>query len=61
MDKIEAGNSPFSKVHHVGIIVKDVDKTVEYYGTFGIGPFEPFHIERRESGVWNKKGAFRPS
>ena len=49
MGKIERGHSPFSKVHHVGIIVKDVEKTAEYYGTFGVGPFELLHIERRES------------
>ena len=54
MGKIEIGTSPFSVVHHVGIIVKDVDKTAEYYGTFGIGPFELFHIERGERLILGK-------
>lgn len=54
MRKIEIGNSPFSRVHHVGIIVKDVDKTADYYGTFGIGPFEAIHIERREILIGDK-------
>ena len=33
--------SPFSKVDQIGIIVRDLDKAVEYYESLGIGPFEP--------------------
>ena len=32
------GKSPFSKLDHVGIIVKDLDKTIKYYESLGIGP-----------------------
>lgn len=33
-------NSPFAKIDHVGIIVKDIGKAVQYYQTLGLGPFE---------------------
>ena len=48
MKKIPLGGSPFTEVHHVGIIVSDVEKTAEYYGTFKVGPFELVQIERKE-------------
>ena len=40
MEKSGVEKSPFSKVCQVGVIVKDVDKAVEYYQSLGIGPFE---------------------
>ena len=33
---------PLSKVDHVGVIVKDIDKAIGYYELLGIGPFESF-------------------
>ena len=33
--------SLFSKVDHIGVVVRDIDKAVEYYESLGIGPFEP--------------------
>ena len=41
MDNIGAQKSPFSKIHHVGVIVRDMDKAVEYYQSLGLGPFKP--------------------
>ena len=40
MEKSGVEKSPFSKVCQVGVIVKDVDKAVEYYQALGIGLFE---------------------
>ena len=40
MEKIEIKKSPLSKVDHVGVVVRDMDKAVEYYQSLGIGPFE---------------------
>jgi len=34
-------NPSFSKLHHIGIVVRDMDKAVEYYKSLGIGPFKP--------------------
>lgn len=31
----------FSKLHHIGIVVQDMDKTIAYYKSLGIGPFMP--------------------
>ena len=31
--------SAFSKLDHIGVIVRDADKAVEYYQSLGIGPF----------------------
>lgn len=30
--------------HHVGVIVKDMDKTVDYYQSLGIATFRPEHM-----------------
>jgi len=35
------GESPLAKLGHIGMVVRDVDKTVEYYESLGLGPFEP--------------------
>ncbi|GAJ22306.1 unnamed protein product [marine sediment metagenome] len=29
------------KLHHVGVAIRDMDKTVEYYQSLGIATFEP--------------------
>lgn len=31
--------SPFSKFHHISIVVRDIKKTVRFYESIGIGPF----------------------
>ena len=36
----ENEKSPFSKLAQIGIIVKDMDTTIEKLTAFGIGPFE---------------------
>ena len=33
-------NSPFSKLVHLGLIIKDLDKTIERLASYGLGPFE---------------------
>jgi len=41
----------FSKAHHVGVVVRDMDKAIERYQSLGIGPFEPsksFDVVERE-------------
>ena len=34
--------SPFSKFDHIGVVVRDLDRAIEYYQSLGIGPFELF-------------------
>ena len=55
MEKMETEKLPFSKVIQVGVIVRDMDKAVEYYQSLGIGPFEPsktahLHADRKVYG-----------
>ncbi|MBN2040636.1 MAG: VOC family protein [Spirochaetes bacterium] len=33
-------NSPFSKLVHLGLIIKDLDKTIDKLSSYGLGPFE---------------------
>jgi len=44
----------FSKFDHIGVIVRNLDKAIEYYQSFGIGPFEPVRpfeaVERKSFG-----------
>ena len=47
--------SPVSEAfHHVGLIVKDADKTAEFYESLGIGPFEPLAMEAVERKLRGK-------
>ncbi|OGO30131.1 MAG: hypothetical protein A2Z29_07465 [Chloroflexi bacterium RBG_16_56_11] len=36
----KTGKSSFAKLHHVGVVVKDIKKAVAYFESLGIGPFE---------------------
>jgi methylmalonyl-CoA/ethylmalonyl-CoA epimerase len=40
MNKGGKGKSPFSHVHQIGVIVRDMDEAVALYEGLGIGPFE---------------------
>lgn len=33
--------SPFSELHHVTVVVEDMERAVKFYTSVGIGPFEP--------------------
>lgn len=48
----DAPFSGISRVDHIGAVVKDVEKAVEYYESLGIGPFETIgaSIEKRVRG-----------
>jgi methylmalonyl-CoA/ethylmalonyl-CoA epimerase len=39
MDKKTPRKSSFGKLHHVGVVVKDIKKAVAYLESLGIGPF----------------------
>jgi methylmalonyl-CoA/ethylmalonyl-CoA epimerase len=34
------GKYTYTKLHHVGIVVKDIDKAMAYFESIGIGPFK---------------------
>jgi methylmalonyl-CoA/ethylmalonyl-CoA epimerase len=40
--KRETEKSPFSELHHLMIVVKDIEKAVKYYESIGIGPFKSY-------------------
>ena len=54
MEKIRAEKLPFSKVDQVGVIVRDIDKAIEYYQALGIGPFESLDIPKIEVKVYGR-------
>ena len=43
-----AGSSPFSKLDHVGMVVRDLDKALEHLKFLGLGPFKPFNMVFRQ-------------
>jgi methylmalonyl-CoA epimerase len=43
MQSSKSAKSLFSKIDHIGVIVRDLDKGVKYYQSLGIGPFEPLN------------------
>ena len=34
--------SPFSNLHHIAIVVRNIEETVQFYTSIGIGPFEDY-------------------
>ena len=34
--------SPFKRIHHIGIVVHDLDKTRAYYESLGVGPWTDY-------------------
>ena len=49
---IEEG-SPFSKLRHIAIVVKDIERVVQFYSSLGIGPFitPPKRVHHSEAYV----------
>jgi len=41
MEKNKAKKSAFTRMMHVGMVVKDMEKTIERLTVLGIGPFKP--------------------
>ncbi len=39
--------SPYGKLHHVGVVVRDIDRAIGYFESIGLGPFE-----RTEGKKW---------
>ena len=43
-----------SKLHHMAVIVKNMDEAIEYYQALGIGPFEPVKIVHTDRMLYGK-------
>ncbi len=41
-EKKKTAKSAFSEFHHLMIVVKDIEKSVKYYESIGIGPFKAY-------------------
>ena len=54
MKRSRAAAHPFSRIDQVGVVVRDLERAVEYYSSFGIGPFHPLHVTRVERTVYGK-------
>lgn len=39
MERKKAEKSPFSELHHITVVVKDIERAVEFYSSLGLGPF----------------------
>ena len=45
----------FTKIDQIGVVVRDMDKAMEYYESLGTGPFEPFkHNDCVERSMWGR-------
>ena len=49
---MEFKNLKFPNVGHIGVVVKDIDRVIEYYSpVFGIGPFEIYDFRPHKAWV----------
>ncbi len=53
MEKKAAGQIKSLKLHHVGVVVKNLDKTIAYLESLGIGPFEFKNGEKSGTASFN--------
>ena len=60
MNSVHGNNNPFSKPHHILIVVKDIEKTKGYYESIGIGPWMEYPplVEYTKLNVMDEKGFF---
>jgi methylmalonyl-CoA/ethylmalonyl-CoA epimerase len=42
MDNTQKDKSPFAQLHHISVVVKDIDAAVTFYESIGIGPFKSY-------------------
>ncbi|MEJ2166001.1 MAG: VOC family protein [Desulfobacterales bacterium] len=42
MNDANSAKSPFSDLHHISIVVRDIDAAVDFYESLGIGPFTDY-------------------
>ena len=35
-------NSPFSNLHHISIVMRNIDEAIKFYTSIGVGPFENY-------------------
>lgn len=43
-DGVTPARTPFTHVHHVCIVVRDIEKSAAYYAALGIGPWEEMSL-----------------
>jgi catechol 2,3-dioxygenase-like lactoylglutathione lyase family enzyme len=63
MAKNQPESSPFSELHHLSIVVRDIDATQRFYESIGVGPFVEYppmreYVDIRvpdEEGFYNLK------
>jgi len=42
MKATDSEKPPFSQLHHIGIVVKDIEQAAKYYTSLGVGPFQDY-------------------
>ena len=42
MTSTESEKTPFSRLHHVAVVVKNMNRAIEYFSSLGIGPFQAY-------------------
>lgn len=51
---------PFPEVHHIGVVVRDLDEGIKYYSSnFGLGPFDISESSRTGAVIRRKLGNYK--
>ena len=49
-DKMAEDGNPWVKFTHIGVVVRDIGKAVDFYSAMGLGPFTRFRLPSDEFG-----------
>ncbi len=60
MESKDAGKSTFTRLGHIGLVVRDMNKTIERLAALGIGPFTPRILPPDAREIYRGK-PFNPS
>jgi len=59
IQKTSPENTPFAEIKTIGVVVKDIDRAIDYYTSLGIGPFEPVRMQLTDKWFRGEPAQFR--
>lgn len=59
IQKTSPENTPFAEIKTLGVVVRDIDRAIDYYTSLGIGPFKPVPMQLSDKWFKGEPAQFR--